>query len=117
MATHVDGEHLNLDVSAEEARALHRIVRAMHDGHCPNCGGIHDSKEMRTVDGKMVELPCEGGYRRQWRMLWSGWRCPSCSFQISDDEAQAALMAFQPYLKRSLEVFEKWRKSPEPRGS
>jgi hypothetical protein len=35
---------LNLD--HDEARALHRIVRAMHDGECPNCHSIHDAREM-----------------------------------------------------------------------
>lgn len=31
---------LCLDVKDDEARALHRIVRAMHDGHCPSCGHL-----------------------------------------------------------------------------
>lgn len=32
-------EHCNLDVeNRERARVLHRVVRAMHDGHCPKCG-------------------------------------------------------------------------------
>ena len=79
---------LNLDVSAEEARALHRIVRAMHDGHCPKCGHLGPSSSFRL------------GNRHE---------CPICRFIIRDEEAEEALRLFRPYLRASLEVFERWR--------
>ena len=85
---------LNLDVSAEEARALHRVVRAMHDGHCPKCGFLDSASRFCGGGG----APC-------------GHQCPNCLFTITSDEAIAALQAFQPYLKRSVEVFDRWRES------
>lgn len=80
---------LNLDVSAEEARALHRIVRSMHDGHCPACSLIGPAEAFEGPLGSHI--------------------CPGCEFSISGAEAGAALAAFRPYLQRSLAVFEKWR--------
>lgn len=83
---------LNNDVSSEEARALHRVVRAMHDGNCPKCGIVVDAHEMRrTSFAKKM------------------WKCPNCSFQILKDEADAAMQAFRPYMLANLEAFEKWR--------
>ena len=84
---------LNLDVSAEDARALHRVVRAMHDGHCPNCGYLgpaHAFEECRVV-GEIDHV------------------CPECGFSITHTEATAALAAFRPHLAKSLAVFEAWR--------
>ena len=82
------GSELNLDVSAEHARALHRIVRAMHDGHCPQCGWLGNAELFEAGDNHL---------------------CPMCKFKITGEESRAALKAFRPYLKRSLEVFEAWR--------
>lgn len=90
---------LQLDVSAEDARALHRIVRAMHDGHCPNCGCLESSESF-----VWFEPPCDGPHQRM-----VGHRCPSCCFTVTEVEARAALLAFQPHLKKLLEVFENWR--------
>lgn len=90
-------EECNLDVErGERARALHRVVRAMHDGHCPQCGHL-DSAD------KFIQ--------------WS-WRhtCPACSFTIYRDEAKAALAEFRPYLQKSVEVFEAWRKERASSG-
>lgn len=78
---------LNLD--RDEARALHRIVRAMHDGECPKCHAIHSSNEMRCSDG--------------------GWRCPGCRFFILKSEADAVLATFGEFMERNLAIFEKWR--------
>lgn len=79
---------LNLDVSSEEARALHRVVRAMHDGHCPKCGHLGPSSVF---------------YRDREHC------CPVCKFTVTDEEAATALKLFQPYLSKSVEVFERWR--------
>lgn len=82
-------DECNLDVDlAEQARALHRVVRAMHDGHCPNCGYLGPSTAF------------DDGHQH---------RCPSCYFTITRKEAEAALDEFRPYLARSVELFEKWR--------
>lgn len=82
-------EECNLDVDqAEQARALHRVVRAMHDGHCPNCGHLAPSTAF------------DEGYRH---------RCPSCFFTITREESETALAQFRPFLNKSVEIFEAWR--------
>lgn len=85
-----ESKELAMDVTVERARALHRIVRAMHDGHCPACGCLDDASAFRE------------GYRH---------KCPNCGFTVSVTEAQAALKEFQPLLQKSLAVFEEWRAS------
>lgn len=81
-------EDLNLDVSADGARALHRVVRAMHDGHCPSCGYLGPA---------------------QWFFYDEYHQCPVCKFTVTEVEARSALMAFKPHFSKSLEVFEQWR--------
>lgn len=83
---------LNSDASMtpDIARALHRVVRAMHDGNCPKCGMITRSSDMTTdVDG---------------------WQCPGCEFSITTEEGRAAMSAFRPFMEANVAVFEKWRK-------
>lgn len=101
---------LVLDVSAEDARALHRIVRAVHDGHCPACGYLGPA-EMFTK--------CNCLRNRIGTIHWPSCpmydmrhECPQCHFTISADEAKAALRAFNPHLQKSLAVFEQWRGQP-----
>lgn len=89
-------EDCQLDVElAERARALHRVVRAMHDGHCPSCG------HLANADSFVVDRHVESERHE----------CPQCAFAIFKHEAEAALAEFRPYLQRSVEVFESWRKS------
>ena len=58
----------NLDVNnGELERALHRVVRAMHDGHCPNCGHLEASYRFAT--GK-------------------DHKCPKCEFFVTHEEAE-----------------------------
>jgi len=90
---------LNLDVSGEHARALHRVVRAMHDGHCPKCGHLGPAEHF-WVDEKSHPSCAEDEGRHE---------CPACHFVVTETEARAALMAFHPYLNKSVEVFERWR--------
>lgn len=79
----------NLDVErGERARALHRVVRAMHDGHCPKCGWLDSADKF------------DDGHQH---------RCPGCKFTISRDDAERALAEFRPYLQKSVEVFEAWQ--------
>lgn len=78
-----------LALDSDQARALHRVVRAMHDGECPKCHAIHSSDEMRCADG--------------------GWRCPSCRFFILKSEADAVLATFGEFMERSCAIFEEWR--------
>lgn len=90
-------QRLNLDAKTpEHARALHRVVRAMHDGHCPNCGHLAPAEHFREA----------GGYS-----------CTSCQFVISDADARAALAVFHPHLAPSVKIFEAWQESREPAGS
>jgi ribosomal protein L37AE/L43A len=81
-------ETLNID--HDEARALHRVVRAMHDGECPKCHKVFDAKRMREA-------------------AVNGWRCPSCMFLIRKEEADAVFAIFAPFMERNLAIFEEWR--------
>jgi uncharacterized protein YhaN len=69
----------NLNLDHDEARALHRIVRAMHDGECPKCHRVHAAEDMQaklttteqalaaargecerlTVEAERLEAQCE----------------------------------------------------------
>jgi Zn-finger protein len=89
-----DDNQLNLD--HDEARALHRVVRAMHDGECPCCHTIHEADRMwiKKQSGQRIAM-----------------KCPNCYFSISDEEATAALAEFGKFMDRNLEIFEKWREA------
>lgn len=88
---------LQLDVSAEGARALHRVVRAMHDGHCPKCGYLGPA-DIFWRDNKPPNTPADEGYHE----------CPICHFVVTESVARAALAAFKPHFSKSVEVFERW---------
>lgn len=77
------------DVIVERARSLHRVVRALHDGHCPSCGAVFPCEDARQPD-------CE--------------TCPRCGFSITNEEAEAACQEFAPVMAKNLAVFEQWRK-------
>ncbi len=82
-------DECNLDVqNGELERALHRVVRAMHDGHCPNCGHLEASYRFAT--GK-------------------DHKCPKCGFFVTQDEADEALKMFHPFMKTSVALFPAWR--------
>lgn len=83
-------EH-GLDVDFETARSIHRIVRAMHDGECPKCHTLFESRHMVSLSGDEV--------------------CPACGFTITHEESQAAMQTFAPVMERCLKVFERWRSS------
>ena len=85
---------LNLDaVTDDQARALHRVVRAMHDAACPDCGFLSET------------FVYPGGYK-----------CPRCGFTILEDDAISAIDAFIPFTQRCVEVFKKWRASRQGQG-
>lgn len=95
----MDAHELQLDVSAEGARALQRVVRAMHDGHCPNCGHLgpsHTFERHEYRPGQSMPVP-------------NGHYCPACAFATTEAEERAALAAFQPHFRKSVEVFFAWR--------
>lgn len=95
-------KELQIDVCGEGARALHRVVRAMHDGHCPDCGYLAPSEEfVRGYD------PSAGGDPPADSMYH---QCPKCLFTVTWEEANAALRAFQPHFHKSVTVFERWRR-------
>ncbi len=81
-------------IDGEWARALHRVVRSMHDGHCPVCGYMAASE--------MFEVAPKVDFQRDKK-------CPQCGFSISVEEANAALAAFRPHLAKSVAIFEEWR--------
>lgn len=86
----------NLDSdAADRARALHRVVRAMHDGHCPSCGFLADATAF-IVDRDTIAERHE---------------CPKCMFHIFRWQAELALAEFRPFLNKSVDIFEQWRDS------
>lgn len=90
------GAALALDTNtANVARAVHRIVRAMHDGECPRCHKLFDSRPM--IGHAEIRVPS----------LYH--RCPNCGFEITSREVEAAIKFFGPIMEKNLEVFEGWR--------
>ena len=84
-----------LDVDAgHKARALHRITRAMHDGHCPKCGHLGPSE--RFYDETRGHV------------------CPKrgCGFIVTHEESRKALDAFRPFLAKSFDIWEQWKNEP-----
>lgn len=90
-----------------DARALHRVVRAMHDGECPKCHKVHPSDKMPFEDWVYTDMSV---YPPFGRVAKSGWRCPSCQFEITTEEGEAALAEFAVFMERNLEIFETWRR-------
>lgn len=98
---------LNLDVDVgDQARALHRVVRAMHDGHCPSCGYLASSEEFYIKGGLSPYMSVHDEHNT---FEQSRHQCPRCQFAITDDEAEEALELFLPYLRKSFEVFKQWQ--------
>lgn len=92
----------NLNLDHDEARALHRIVRAMHDGECPKCHSVSDATEM------WVEEIVANGHGHG--VMPSGWQCPACGFYVTEGEGEQVFKIFGPFMERNLAIFEKWRK-------
>ena len=101
--------NMNLNLDHDEARALHRIARAMHDGECPQCHAVNESEKMRKMD-PATKVTCEGGYT--YKELW---RCPECGFEITVAESEAIFRLFAPFMERNLAVFLRWREDRSPR--
>jgi hypothetical protein len=81
-------------VSPEVARSLRSVVRAMHDGLCPQCGILCDAEDMRKGRG--------------YTQCASGWRCPECEFYLSEATAKAALQASAAHMAAHLAAFRAW---------
>lgn len=76
----------------ELGRILHRVVRAMHDGHCPHCGHIGPSETFaQKTDGRLDHT------------------CPRCAFFLTHEDASEALRVFAPVMRENLEVFLDWK--------
>jgi hypothetical protein len=75
--------------SFDRARAVHRVVRALNDGECPKCHTLNSAREVRFENGDLV--------------------CPTCGFEISSEEATAAVVAFAEPMTRALAIFEEWK--------
>lgn len=97
---------LNLDVSADVARALHRVVRAIHDGHCPACGHLGPSDAFYFTP---YSCPISKSIGEPFH------QCPRCDFRVLDSEAEAAMKAFEPFMKAATQVFNGWRGEPLPK--
>jgi hypothetical protein len=95
-----EGERMALDVSLEQARALHRVWRALNDGDCPKCHHHFAASDML----------------RDWQTLIPRGRigaiqCPSCKFHVSGPEIDEIEKLFAPAMDGAVAVFEEWRKS------
>lgn len=94
---------LNSDVSSDTARALHRVVRAMHDGNCPECG------HLGPADAFHGYCRLEPDENDKEIAVIEKHVCPVCGFTITAEEAQAALAKFQEYMAANCRVFKQWR--------
>lgn len=99
-------QHFNFNMSTdEEARCLHRVVRAMHDGNCPACGCLAPSDQfyVTEIDPKLSlgRVKPEDVQRMH--------RCPNCKFTITQEESKAALAQFHGIMRRNYEIFMAWR--------
>lgn len=92
---------------SEVARALHRVVRAMHDGHCPNpeCGHLGPSHEFY----REAQFAWDHSTQNRRMTRPAGHECPACKLFISDEEAREALGVFTPFMRQNFEIFEAWR--------
>jgi len=84
----ISSVHASLDVDL--ARSVHRVVRAIHDGECPQCHVCRPATDMDLPDGSK--------------------HCPDCGFTILSEEFTAAFQLFAPFMEANLNVFETWRK-------
>lgn len=74
-----------------EARAIHRVVRALHDGECPRCHKVSTPEEVTdSANGDDT--------------------CPHCQFTISRKTQETAYALFAPLMEHNLQIFENWRK-------
>ncbi len=96
-----------------DARALNRVVRAMHDGVCPNCQKVFPASKMHVKDPG--DWP--GGHTTGGNFVpdpkWTGLRCPNCAFEISDKEVLAAMNEFSSSMLKDLQIFVEWRERSE----
>ena len=83
------GPPLALDVSLEQARALHRVWRALNDGDCPNCHKFHAATEIHRTSDAIT--------------------CPSCWFHVKKTEIEAIEKMFAPAMNAAVAIFNKWR--------
>jgi hypothetical protein len=79
----------DVDTSVE-ARAVHRVVRAMHDGECPACHKIFSSEQMVVPGGRKCPNP-------------------SCGFSVAEFTMRDAIREFGPYMDENLRIFRNWR--------
>lgn len=99
MGEHAETHFLDV-IDFEIARSVHRIVRAMHDGECPKCHRLFQSKSV-VVEMEFYSFASDPKEDE---------RCPNCGFTITRSEIIAALEIFGPVMEKNLEVFEDWRR-------
>ena len=102
-------EEHQIDIKRDEvARVLHRVVRAMHDGHCPSCGYLAPAEQFYRPSNFDPENMLYGSAEP---LEGAKHCCPRCGFTVTEQEASAALAEFRPYLQKSVAIFEQWRAS------
>lgn len=88
---------LHLDIELDQARALHRVWRALNDGDCPKCHkavAATDVIRPQNKDGVWIKCPN-----------------PSCGFLVMGKEVEEIERVFAPAMDAAVAIFEKWRTS------
>lgn len=86
---------LHLDVELDQARALHRVWRALNDGDCPKCHkavAATDVIRPQNKDGVWIKCPN-----------------PSCGFLVMGKEIEEIERLFAPAMNAAVAIFESWR--------
>lgn len=115
------GKELALDIDLEEARALHRVWRALNDGDCPKCHKHHPATSMIrnyvSTNPPGSNKPFKPFVDPPTRSTQGCIQCPSCGFLIYGDEIEEIERLFAPAMDGAMKVFENWRKVRDVRPS
>lgn len=101
---------LHLDVDMEQARALHRVWRALNDGDCPKCHTFHRASDIRTDFGRPMPIAEWDG-----SFVTHSIACPTCGFMITSDEIAGIQKLFAPAMDAAVAIFENWRENRSAR--
>jgi len=96
---------LALDVSLEQARALHRVWRAMNDGDCPKCHKYHQATAM--IRHRKLPPQLDKVFVTVEPII----ECPSCGFLVTENEIAEIEKMFAPAMDGAVKIFEDWREA------
>lgn len=93
---------LALDVDLQQARALHRVWRALNDGDCPKC---HNAVAATDIIRPFVNND-----------IWIQCPNPECNFHVTSEEVCEIETMFAPAMDAAVAVFEQWRATRANKG-